>query len=416
VIGWRLLQQFRRRLTGPPLAEEGVTADVLRLISARDCNALSLGLPGIACALVCAGPRSTVRAWDPAAGRYRAYGPADRIEVLIQVGRQLAWTEAGTPLWAGEGFTASALTLPNSVHLVLPILELAARGPAGSRRECAVRGSGSQVIPERVGAGGPGSEEAPVDQVQVLLSSEGAGRGGDAAVGDQDGDVGAVDRAGGAVEDLQVPGAHRGAGVAVAAVFALDDPAPAVGVGGPDVGAQVTAAADPHGIPAAVAAQQRLDGVFELAVMQGVQLQQRVAQTAVLQRPLPGLTAIPVRPAAAGRGGECRGEDEHPPMGRQPDGRLRRQGDGRDCCCQGREPYCVGRPLAPAAASAASAALARPPGHCRPPGRGSGFEGASRAATALLCVIVGACAPMVMGDAARIVPAGERGLPRVHAP
>jgi hypothetical protein len=82
---------------------EGVTHDVLELISARDCDALSLGLPAISRVLVCAGPRSTVRAWVPAAGRYRAYGPADRIEVLVEVGRQLAWAEAGTVLWPGDG-------------------------------------------------------------------------------------------------------------------------------------------------------------------------------------------------------------------------------------------------------------------------------------------------------------------------
>ncbi|MFE8950547.1 hypothetical protein [Streptomyces sp. NPDC007856] len=32
-----------------------------------------------------------------------AYGPADRIEVLIEVRRHLAWAEAGSPLWPGGG-------------------------------------------------------------------------------------------------------------------------------------------------------------------------------------------------------------------------------------------------------------------------------------------------------------------------
>ena len=82
---------------------EAVTKDVLELIQARGCDALSLGLPGLARALVCAGPCSTVRVWDPEVGRYRAHGPASRLEVLVRVGRQLAWAQAGTPWWPGDG-------------------------------------------------------------------------------------------------------------------------------------------------------------------------------------------------------------------------------------------------------------------------------------------------------------------------
>ncbi|MER5913030.1 hypothetical protein ABT124_21640 [Streptomyces sp. NPDC001982] len=82
---------------------EAVTEDLLHLIRDRACDALSLGLPDIARALVCAGPRSEVRAVDPTTGRHRAYAPADRIEVLVEVGKHLAWAEAGSPLWPGDG-------------------------------------------------------------------------------------------------------------------------------------------------------------------------------------------------------------------------------------------------------------------------------------------------------------------------
>jgi hypothetical protein len=83
---------------------EAVTADLLQLIRGRDCDALSLGLPATARALVCAGPRCAVLARDPRkAGGYRQYGPADRIKVLLAIGKQLAWAEAGSPLWPGDG-------------------------------------------------------------------------------------------------------------------------------------------------------------------------------------------------------------------------------------------------------------------------------------------------------------------------
>ncbi len=82
---------------------EAATGDLLQLIRDHDCDALSLGLSEIARALVCAGPHSEVRAVDPTSGAHRAYGPADRIGVLVEVGRHLAWAEAGSPLWPGDG-------------------------------------------------------------------------------------------------------------------------------------------------------------------------------------------------------------------------------------------------------------------------------------------------------------------------
>ncbi|MGW5657228.1 hypothetical protein [Streptomyces humi] len=85
---------------------EAVTDDLLQLIRDHDCDALTLGLPAIARALVCAGPHSEVRTVDPTTEGHRVYGPADRIEVLVEVGRHLAWAEAGSPLWPGTGLLA----------------------------------------------------------------------------------------------------------------------------------------------------------------------------------------------------------------------------------------------------------------------------------------------------------------------
>ncbi|MFF1810736.1 hypothetical protein ACFVXW_16670 [Streptomyces sp. NPDC058251] len=85
---------------------EAVTADLLQLIRERHCDALSLGLPDIARALVCSGPHSRVRAYDPAVGRYRSYGPAERIQVLVGIGKELARVEAGCALWPGDGLVS----------------------------------------------------------------------------------------------------------------------------------------------------------------------------------------------------------------------------------------------------------------------------------------------------------------------
>ncbi|MEU1264571.1 hypothetical protein ABZ473_21250 [Streptomyces cellulosae] len=81
---------------------QAVTADLLRLIHDHACDALGLGLPPLARALVCSGPRSEVRAYDPTTEDYQVFGPADRIEVLVEIDKQLARTEAGRPLWPGD--------------------------------------------------------------------------------------------------------------------------------------------------------------------------------------------------------------------------------------------------------------------------------------------------------------------------
>ncbi|OIJ64971.1 hypothetical protein [Streptomyces mangrovisoli] len=82
---------------------EAVTGDLLRLVHDRGCDALSLELPSLARALVCAGPDSEVRVVDSVSGAQRAYGPADRREVLAGAEWHLNWMEAGSRLWPGDG-------------------------------------------------------------------------------------------------------------------------------------------------------------------------------------------------------------------------------------------------------------------------------------------------------------------------
>ncbi|MCX4429554.1 hypothetical protein [Streptomyces mirabilis] len=69
---------------------ESVTTDLLRLVREGECNALSLGLPEIARALICTGPHSHVRTYDAAADQFIAYGPTERAAVLAEVDKFLA--------------------------------------------------------------------------------------------------------------------------------------------------------------------------------------------------------------------------------------------------------------------------------------------------------------------------------------
>ncbi|MFE2487165.1 hypothetical protein ACFXGR_28415 [Streptomyces mirabilis] len=69
---------------------ERVTTDLLRLGREEECNALSLGLPEIARALICTGPHSHVRTYDAAADQFIAYGPTERAAVLAEVDKFLA--------------------------------------------------------------------------------------------------------------------------------------------------------------------------------------------------------------------------------------------------------------------------------------------------------------------------------------
>ncbi|MFC9916686.1 hypothetical protein [Streptomyces sp. NPDC127197] len=85
---------------------ERVTIDLLQLVRSGDCDALSLGLPEIARALVCTGPHSHVRAYDAAADDFIAYGPAERAAVLAEVDAFLASLVAEQDLWPGDGLLA----------------------------------------------------------------------------------------------------------------------------------------------------------------------------------------------------------------------------------------------------------------------------------------------------------------------
>lgn len=127
-----------------------------------------------------------------------------------------------------------------------------------------------------------------------------------------------MDGASGAIEDLKVRSSDGGSGQAGAAVFALDDPAPAVGVGGLDVGAVVSGPADLDGIRAAVAAHQVAYGVLEVAVMQLVEAGHRVAQGAGARLVLPGLLDPGVLPQDSARGGHRKSERDDPEVPGQP--------------------------------------------------------------------------------------------------
>ncbi|MFC8660757.1 hypothetical protein [Streptomyces sp. NPDC057199] len=82
---------------------ETVTTDLLQLVRAGECDALSLGLPEIARALVITGPDNHVRAFDTAAGRFITYGPKERAAVLAEVDKFLAGLVAERDLWPGDG-------------------------------------------------------------------------------------------------------------------------------------------------------------------------------------------------------------------------------------------------------------------------------------------------------------------------
>ncbi len=91
---------------------------------------------------------------------------------------------------------------------------------------------------------------------------------------------------------MEVGGADGGAAVAVVAVLGLDDPGPAEGVGGQDVGAVVAGPADLPGVGAPVTEHQVADRVLEVAVVQGIQLRQLVPQ-GLLPDPVPGTLLLP---------------------------------------------------------------------------------------------------------------------------
>ncbi|MGW0332205.1 hypothetical protein ACWD0J_10105 [Streptomyces sp. NPDC003011] len=85
---------------------EAVTTDLLQLVYDGQCDALSLGLPGIARALICTGPQSQVRTFDAAGDDFIIYGAAERADVLEGIGGFLAGLVAERELWPGEGLLA----------------------------------------------------------------------------------------------------------------------------------------------------------------------------------------------------------------------------------------------------------------------------------------------------------------------
>ncbi|MFC8094677.1 hypothetical protein [Streptomyces sp. NPDC057301] len=81
---------------------EKVTVDLVRLVRTAQCDALSLGLPEIARALICTGPNNHVRALDTAAGHTLTYGPKERAAVLAEIDTYLACLVAQQDLWPGD--------------------------------------------------------------------------------------------------------------------------------------------------------------------------------------------------------------------------------------------------------------------------------------------------------------------------
>ncbi|WP_328349108.1 hypothetical protein OG800_49075 [Streptomyces sp. NBC_00445] len=82
---------------------EKVTTDLLQLVRTGECDALSLGLPETGRALVCVGPNSHVRAFDPAADQFITYGPQERAAVLAEVDMLLTGLVAEQEFWPGDG-------------------------------------------------------------------------------------------------------------------------------------------------------------------------------------------------------------------------------------------------------------------------------------------------------------------------
>jgi hypothetical protein len=85
---------------------ERVTTDLVQLVHSGHCDALSLGLPEIARALLCTGPHSHVRAYDAAADEFIDYGPEARAAALAKVSVFLASIVTEHDLWPGDGLLA----------------------------------------------------------------------------------------------------------------------------------------------------------------------------------------------------------------------------------------------------------------------------------------------------------------------
>ncbi|CAM5647351.1 hypothetical protein STENM327S_06153 [Streptomyces tendae] len=83
---------------------QAVTADLLQLNYDHGCDALGLGLPPIVRALVGTDPRSKVRVYGPTTEDYQIFGPAERIEVLVEIRHAARPGGSRPPSGAGERF------------------------------------------------------------------------------------------------------------------------------------------------------------------------------------------------------------------------------------------------------------------------------------------------------------------------
>ncbi|WP_328876808.1 hypothetical protein [Streptomyces sp. NBC_00299] len=81
---------------------EKVTTDLVRLVRTAQCDALSLGLPEIARALICTGPDNHVGTLCTEAGQTLTYGPKERAAVLAEIDTYLACLVAEQDLWPGD--------------------------------------------------------------------------------------------------------------------------------------------------------------------------------------------------------------------------------------------------------------------------------------------------------------------------
>ncbi|MFE9024370.1 hypothetical protein ACFYNL_38295 [Streptomyces sp. NPDC007808] len=81
---------------------EGVTNDLVQLVHAGRCDALSLGLSEVARALLCTGPHGQVRAYGATADELVIYGSTERGVVLQEVGMYLTGIATEQPFWPGD--------------------------------------------------------------------------------------------------------------------------------------------------------------------------------------------------------------------------------------------------------------------------------------------------------------------------
>ncbi|MGW1728534.1 hypothetical protein ACWCQK_37330 [Streptomyces sp. NPDC002306] len=98
-----LTHELRGGADWPTIGDwERVTTDLLQLVRNGECDALSMGMSGIARALVCTGPHSVVRALHGVSGEFIAYGPTERGTVLAEASTFLARIVAERDLWPGD--------------------------------------------------------------------------------------------------------------------------------------------------------------------------------------------------------------------------------------------------------------------------------------------------------------------------